>query len=132
MKTTNALCPCTSNKPFSKCCLPYLSSTSYAKTPEKLMRSRFSAYKTGNNGAYLLSTWHTSTRPQVSEHEMNKSDMQWQHLDIINKSVDGESGLVEFKAWYLNELNELECLHERSRFVRKDKRWFYLDGKLFD
>lgn len=132
MKIISGLCPCTSNKLFSKCCYPYLSASSAAKTPEKLMRSRFSAYKMGNNGAYLLSTWHPSTRPKVSVDQMNKTEMQWQDLEIIDKSVFGETGLVEFKAWYLNEQNELECLHERSRFVRESKQWFYLEGTLFN
>jgi len=38
----------------------------------------------GNNGAYLLSTWHPSTRPKVSVDQMNKTEMQWQDLEIID------------------------------------------------
>ena len=40
-------------------------------------------------------------------------------------------GVVEFRATYLVE-GELGILHERSRFVREDGRWFYVDGEVFD
>ncbi|HSG62441.1 MAG TPA: SEC-C metal-binding domain-containing protein, partial [Pseudomonadales bacterium] len=48
------LCPCGSNKPFAKCCDRFLSGAQHAKTPEQLMRSRFSAFFLGGYGQYLL------------------------------------------------------------------------------
>jgi SEC-C motif-containing protein len=36
-------CICGSSKPFKKCCQRFLSGDRLAKTPEQLMRSRYSA-----------------------------------------------------------------------------------------
>jgi SEC-C motif domain protein len=68
------------------------------------MRSRFSAFALGL-APYLLATWHPSTRPE----SLDLDDVTWRRLQI--RGADG-AGL----------------LHERSRFVREDGRWFYVDG----
>jgi SEC-C motif domain protein len=38
-----------------------------------------------------------------------------------------DTGIVEFKATYFLQ-RDLHVLHERSRFVREDGRWYYLDA----
>ncbi len=54
-------CICGSGKLFEKCYSPLLNGTRRAKTPEQLMRSRYSAYALGNYGDYLLETWFPAT-----------------------------------------------------------------------
>lgn len=99
-------------------------------TAEALMRSRFAAYRDGD-AAWLLSSWHPSTRPADLDLD---EDVRWRGLQIVD-TVDGgatdESGVVEFRATYLVD-GELGVLHERSRFVREDGRWLYVDGDHFD
>ena len=50
-------CICGKPQPFAKCCDRFLSYNQTARTPEQLMRSRFSAYALGGYGEYLISTW---------------------------------------------------------------------------
>ena len=41
-------CPCKSGKPSGECCGPIIAGTAKAKTPEALMRARYSSYVTGD------------------------------------------------------------------------------------
>ncbi len=83
------------------------------------MRSRFSAFALGLDG-YLLATWHPSTRPASLDLD---ADVTWRKLQI----VDTAPGVVEFRASYRGP-DGAGLLHERSRFVQEDGRWFYVDG----
>lgn len=92
------------------------------------MRSRFAAFRAGDV-EWLQQTWHPSTRPA----DLDLSDNpRWRGLQIVD-TVDGRAGdvhgVVEFRATYVDD-GRLGVLHERSRFVREDGRWFYLDGEI--
>lgn len=90
------------------------------------MRSRYVAY-TLKNSEYLLSTWHTSTRP--SENPVDES-LQWRGLEILSTSQGGEGderGIVEFRA-KCRVKDESAGLDESSEFVKEDGKWYYLDG----
>jgi SEC-C motif-containing protein len=91
------------------------------------MRSRFTANAVGN-GDYLVTTWHPDTCPTGKIRDFPA----WFCLEILatEKGKAGDNrGEVEFKAWY-RQGNEIGLLHERSRFVRVDDRWRYLDGRI--
>jgi SEC-C motif-containing protein len=122
------LCPCGSQKAHTQCCGRYLSGKQVAKTAEQLMRSRFCAFYLGGHGQYLLQTWHPTTRPPFSSLELDQRDTDWQSLEIVEKSQQGNQGIVEFKAFY-NSDDGLECWYERSRFERLSGIWYYLDGQ---
>ena len=112
-------CPCGSGKHYADCCLPSISGARPAGTAEALMRSRYSAFALGDVD-YLLTSWHSSTRPQQLELD---TAQQWVRLKIINTSKDS----VEFIATC--KLNgKAHKLHEVSRFVFEHGRWYYLDG----
>jgi SEC-C motif-containing protein len=90
------------------------------------MRSRYSAYVLGNAG-YLLATWHPRTRPATLELD---PAMRWYLLDIVRSSQGGmldTRGTVEFRARYRLGAGSGEQ-HENSRFVRHDRRWYYVDA----
>jgi SEC-C motif-containing protein len=100
-------------------------------TAEELMRSRFAAFRDGD-AQWLLDTWHPSTRPESIDLADNP---RWRGLQIIDTQDGGPSdgtGVVEFRATYLDADGNLGMLHERSRFVREDDRWFYVDGEVSD
>lgn len=92
------------------------------------MRSRFSAFVLGD-AAYLLATWHESTRPDVLELD---DSVRWLRLDIIDTFAgglfDGE-GVVEFMAHHKTG-EDRGVLHERSTFVREAGAWFYVRGEV--
>ena len=90
------------------------------------MRSRYSAYVLDLTG-YVRATWHTSTRPE--EVQPNEPGLRWLGLEVRQVEEDDAShATVEFVArskWG----GKAHRLHERSRFVREDGRWWYLDGE---
>jgi uncharacterized protein YchJ len=55
-------CPCGTGLPYAECCRPLHDGTGTAASAEQLMRSRYSAFAVGDP-AYLLATWHPTTRP---------------------------------------------------------------------
>jgi len=88
------------------------------------MRSRYSAYVLRLE-AYLLATWHPSTRPSTLDVD---DDPRWLGLDVRrHESLDANHALVEFVARYRIG-GRAERLHETSRFIREDGRWYYVDG----
>jgi SEC-C motif-containing protein len=92
------------------------------------MRSRYTANAVGDT-AYLLKSRHPSTRPQ----SMNpRSGPDWLGLEILNTEQGRREdawGTVEFRALYATAAG-VKILHERSRFVREDGFWYYVDGDL--
>ncbi len=89
------------------------------------MRSRYSAF-VRDQLDYLLATWHASTRPDSLA--PNEPGLKWLGLDVKQHvQQDADHATVEFVA--RSKLGgRAHRLHETSRFVREDGRWFYLDG----
>jgi SEC-C motif domain protein len=98
-----------------------------APDAEKLMRSRYSAYVLGDEG-YLMATWHRTTRP-ASLALADGTKLRWLGLEVKRHRVTSEhSAEVEFVARFKSG-GRAERLHEISRFVREDGRWYYVDGE---
>lgn len=91
------------------------------------MRSRYSAF-VRDLLDYLLATWHPSTRPSTLQ--PNPAGLRWLGLEVRRRSVqDADHATVEFVA--RSKLGgRAQRLHETSRFVREDGRWFYVDGEM--
>ena len=88
------------------------------------MRSRYTGYAWGDE-AYLLATWHPSTRPPTLTLDR---ETKWIGLDVIrHEQQTAGQALVEFVARY--KINgRAQRMREVSRFVRENGRWFYVDG----
>lgn len=93
------------------------------------MRSRYSAYVLRLEG-YLLSSWHTSTRPKSLDLAAETPVPKWLGLKLLRHESKGDSAIVEFVAKFKVGGGSAQGLHELSRFVREDGRWFYVDGDL--
>ena len=124
-------CPCTSKKPYDRCCGPYHAGMAAPETAELLMCSRFSAYALGK-ADYLI-----ATRPEAKRAEENREELaaycksvQAVGLKIVGKDKGGkddDTGIVTFHASL--QSNGRRTLHiETSTFVREDGRWVYVDG----
>jgi SEC-C motif-containing protein len=90
------------------------------------MRSRYSAFAVGDP-AYLLATWHPTTRPRTLELD---PDVRWTGLDVLattGGSLLSADGTVEFRAHH-RVAGRPGAQHENSRFLREQGRWYYLDG----
>ncbi|SDD40090.1 YchJ family protein [Rhodococcus tukisamuensis] len=121
-----ARCPCLSGETYGGCCGRFHGGQADAPTAEQLMRSRYAAFAVGD-AAYLLRTWHPSTRPRRLDLD---PDQRWTRLDVLGTSGGGlldTEGAVEFVAHYVVE-GHRDSLREHSRFVRVDGRWSYLDA----
>lgn len=123
-----SVCPCGSNKKFADCCSRYLENIGVAHNAEALMRSRYTAY-TLLREEYLLATWHASTRPSALA-LAEEVPTKWMALEIKrHEQQDADHAIVEFVARY--KVNgRAHRLHEVSRFVRENGKWFYVDGEL--
>jgi SEC-C motif-containing protein len=129
MKNDSA-CPCGGTKAalsYAACCGRYHAGPLHLRAPtaEALMRSRYSAFVL-DELAYLLATWHESTRPESLE--ANPPGLKWLGLEVRNQDVvDADHASVEFIARNKSG-GRAQRLHEVSRFTREGGRWFYLDG----
>ncbi|MFS1523418.1 YchJ family protein [Microbulbifer sp. 2304DJ12-6] len=115
------LCPCGSGENLKACCGLYLSGKAYPGTATSLLRSRYSAYATGNL-TYLHQTWHPDTRPNLRAQDLVT---QWTHLQIIRVKPGLKHSVAEFKALYRDGDQERE-VREISLFKLYRKRWVYL------
>ena len=123
-------CPCGEGD-YATCCQPYHLGTRWPETPVKLMRARYSAFAKDQND-FVFKTWHPRTRPE----NPGVSGVEWTGLEILATrgaalDGDGDEGGVEFRAYFRVNGEDL-VLHERSRFTKRARRWFYLDGEMLD
>ena len=122
------MCLCGNETEFSKCCEPLISKKQKAKTPEALMRSRYSAYVLAN-GPYLVYSCAKENRyaDDIALIEEFSNSVEWLKLDVL-EAVENQ---VEFKAYY-KDTEGIKILHERSNFIQEDGEWKYSDGELFN
>lgn len=118
-------CPCGTGLEYRSCCRPYHDGRP-APTAETLMRSRYSAFVTGDED-YLLDTWDPQTRP--ASLSLQDMPVRFYRLDILRVSGGGlldDHGVVEFEAFYRGA--DTGSQTELSQFRRAGSRWFYSSG----
>ena len=119
-------CPCGRPLAYTACC-GVLHAGTPAADAESLMRSRYSAYVRGLE-EYLLATWHPSTRPSA----LNLAaapQAKWLGLELKAHDDQGDAATVEFVA-RCRVGGRAQRMHETSRFVREEGRWYYVDGMI--
>ena len=132
MTPAAAACPCgrldARRRPldWAACCGRYIDHFSDTPAPdaESLMRSRYSAFVL-QRADYLLATWHAPQRPPSVDFDPGA---RWLGLEVRSARATGDdTAEVEFVARH-RIAGRAVRLHERSRFVREDGRWYYVDG----
>ncbi len=125
-------CPCGRPLAYADCCGALHARFRHsgelaAADAESLMRSRYAAY-VHDELDYLLATWHASTRP--AKLTPNEAGLRWLGLEIRQQvQEDATHASVAFVA--RSKLGgRAQRLQERSRFVREQGIWYYLDGEL--
>lgn len=113
--------------PYAQCCGRYVDDVDGAPAPdaEALMRSRYTAF-VRERADYLRATWQTSKRPSRLSFD---AGVKWLGLEVRDhKVIDDDHAEVEFVARLREPSGRAVRLHERSRFVREEGRWYYIDG----
>lgn len=90
------------------------------------MRSRYSAYVLQFED-YLLATWYPDTRPGHLGLDTQPAP-SWLGLSVKRHDSDGDRAEVEFVARLRHGGGRAQRMHEISRFVREQGRWYYVDG----
>lgn len=90
------------------------------------MRSRYSAYVLKLED-YLLATWHHTTRPAALD--LATDNAKWLGLEVRKHTQESaDRATVEFVARYKIG-GRAHRMHEISRFMREEGKWFYVDGE---
>lgn len=122
----NMPCPCGLPQRYENCCGRYTCGHTPAPTAEALMRSRYTAY-TLHLEPYLLATWHPDTRP-VALNLKGEPQPKWLGLQVKScRQIDEIHAEVEFVA-RCKIGGRARRMHEISRFVLMEGRWYYVDG----
>jgi len=112
---------------YLQCCGRFLEGGAVAPDAEHLMRSRYTAFVLERE-AYLLVSWHASHRPASIAFEPG---VKWLGLDVrAHTPIDADRAQVEFVARSKSPGMAAVRLHERSRFVREQGQWLYVDGDM--
>ena len=118
-------CPCCSGLHYKDCCKSIIENDN-APSAEALMRSRYSAYATGQLN-YVYETYSSEAKKALDKADFINStdDSNWCGLVIVFT----DSNIVEFKA-FSKFNNRLYILHERSEFIQEAGKWRYHDGEI--
>lgn len=118
-------CYCESSVTFENCCKIYIKGIQKPPSAAVLMRSRYSAFATGE-ADYLVATTHSSTRKFHKKSDIlawSKSN-QWIKLEVLASTET----TVTFKAYYLDYELKAQIHYEHSTFTFENGTWFYVDG----
>ncbi len=124
-------CPCTSGKDYPVCCEPLIQQKRKAETAEQLMRSRYTAYATGNVDWIV-----ESQSPDGRQFVDKKATEEWSKrakwsrmevLEVTNGGPDDTEGFVDFKAYYTIGGEDITH-HEVASFRKEDGVWYFVDG----
>lgn len=117
-------CPCGNAHGYDDCCGRYHAGEP-APDAEALMRSRYTAFVRGN-ASYLRATWDPATCPADPGVD---AAVRWLGLEVkTHVRTSEDTAEVEFVARYRVGGGSAVRLHERSRFVRREGRWLYVEG----
>lgn len=127
-------CPCGSGTKFKRCCLA-IHKGETAAGPEELVRSRYSAFATGD-WRYIVGSTHPAAPQHASDQQIWIREIRnfcdntsFEGLDLIAVESDMQKGQshVSFRV-HLKRGTEDVSFGERSLLRRYKDRWMYLSG----
>ena len=133
----NDICPCGSLKKYKKCCKPFHDKITFPKTALELMKSRFSAFAV-LIADYIIFTTHENNSDYISDLKSWNQDImnfskntRFERLEILD-FIEGEvESFVTFKATLFQDKNDISFI-EKSRFLKTEGIWKYVDGQFID
>lgn len=132
--SVNDSCPCGSTKKYKKCCKTFHDKIIFPKTALELMKSRYSAYAT-SNAKYIIETTHKDNPDFTDNIKEWENDIlifcnntKFIGLEILEFIDDENESFVKFKANMIQQGNDVSFV-EKSRFLKVEGIWLYVDGK---
>ena len=133
----NDICPCGSLKKYKKCCKPFHDKITFPKTALELMKSRFSAFAV-LIADYIIFTTHENNSDYISDLKSWNQDImnfskntRFERLEILD-FIEGEvESFVTFKATLFQDNTDIKNI-KKSRFLKVEDKWFYVDGQFLD
>ena len=133
----NDICPCGSLKKYKKCCKPFHDKITFPKTALELMKSRFSAFAV-LIADYIIFTTHENNSDYISDLKSWNQDImnfskntRFERLEILD-FIEGEvESFVTFKATLFQDNTDISFI-EKSRFLKVEEKWLYVDGQFID
>ena len=133
----NDICPCGSLKKYKKCCKPFHDKITFPKTALELMKSRFSAFAV-LIADYIIFTTHENNSDYISDLKSWNQDImnfskntRFERLEILD-FIEGEvESFVTFKATLFQDNTYISFI-EKSRFLKVEDKWLYIDGQFID
>lgn len=123
----NTPCPCGGGK-YKKCCQKYHKGA-FAPSALLLMKSRYSAYAL-DIAEYIIRTTHPDN-PDYTENTQRwreeisrfSQGTRFEGLRILSYEEGEEESFVSFEATLSSGI-----MREKSRFLKENGRWLYVDG----
>jgi len=123
----NSPCPCGSKKKYKKCCKIYHDGAK-AKDALSLMKSRYSAFAVGKID-YIIKT--STFQKDFDELKAFSDGCEFKKLEILEFVDDSEEAYVTFRATIYCQGGDASFT-EKSRFIKKDGKWFYEGGEILE
>ena len=133
----NDICPCASLKKYKKCCKPFHDKITFPKTALELMKSRFSAFAV-LIADYIIFTTHENNSDYISDLKSWNQDImnfskntRFERLEILDFIDDEVESFVTFRATLFQDNTDISFI-EKSRFLKVEDKWLYIDGQFID
>ncbi|MEO6867252.1 MAG: YchJ family metal-binding protein, partial [Gaiellales bacterium] len=119
-------CHCGSGQTFSECCQPVIQRERVAATAEELMRSRYSAFATGDVD-WIMDSHHADTVDEIDREQVEEwsGGSEWLGLRIRSTEAGGaddDEGSVTFRARYRAQGQQVDHT-EIAHFEREGGEW---------
>lgn len=132
--SVNSICPCGSLKKYKKCCKLFHDDIKKPSNALELMKSRFSAFAFFKSD-YIIKTTHQkncdfslNTSYWIADIEKFSKNTYFEKLEILD-FIDSEiESFVTFKATLFQNKKDISFI-EKSRFLKENDIWLYVDGE---
>lgn len=135
--SANDNCPCGSLIKYKKCCKPFHEDIKTPINALELMKSRYCAYAI-EKSEYIILTTHQNNRDFNTDTKVWNNDIldfsrntKFEKLEILD-FIDGQTeSFVTFKANITQNKQDVSFI-EKSRFVKENGKWQYIDGEFIN
>lgn len=135
--SANDNCPCGSLIKYKKCCKSFHENIKTPINALELMKSRYCAYAI-EKSEYIILTTHQNNRDFNTDTKVWNNDIldfsrntKFEKLEILD-FIDGQTeSFVTFKANITQNKQDVSFI-EKSRFVKENGKWQYIDGEFIN